>query len=348
MPAALTDFMDAVRHNCDLSDAQHAGDYSLCVYLMHMREYYRWEQKLPLDAKLSSAEVGDWVASREQHWDNLEGQTYRSLPLPTGGADPFDVERINDWLTPIGYNYSAGIGRFGKPVFALGELAVQESGEGYRLFCTEREWVRELIAPPAMTRGRSIWVRREALRRVLWEMIEEWRWKKPANAMALTLSCYGFDTDPTSAVERMTEEFAELAILHELGEKVCGEYLGEDWEKMLMATADRAEESLIRAVRDHLADCWMVLPALLNEQETGALHFYFATLTGLRRQLFPTLFNAYRRWVADHDPEPLRGAVREGAAHWLRRALVLLEDHRANLASAPRTVRVCSVESLAL
>ena len=27
-------FINSIKYNCDLSDAEHAGDYSLCVYLV--------------------------------------------------------------------------------------------------------------------------------------------------------------------------------------------------------------------------------------------------------------------------------------------------------------------------
>ena len=31
-----------VQRNCDISDARHARDFTMCVYLLRMREYYRW------------------------------------------------------------------------------------------------------------------------------------------------------------------------------------------------------------------------------------------------------------------------------------------------------------------
>ena len=86
---------------------------------MKMREYFRWEQKLPYDAKLDAGSVGEGVSAREQYWNTLEGQFYRKIPLPTGEVDAFDIEQINSWLVPQGYGYSAGIGRFDKPVFRL-------------------------------------------------------------------------------------------------------------------------------------------------------------------------------------------------------------------------------------
>ena len=36
---------DTVQLNCHISDARHAGNYTLCIYLLKMREFYRWEKK---------------------------------------------------------------------------------------------------------------------------------------------------------------------------------------------------------------------------------------------------------------------------------------------------------------
>ena len=67
MPALPQPLLCAVQHNCDVSDAQHAGSYTLCIYLMHMREYFRWHQQLGLEVVLGVVEVGEWVDVREQH-----------------------------------------------------------------------------------------------------------------------------------------------------------------------------------------------------------------------------------------------------------------------------------------
>ncbi len=40
----------AVQTNCDIADAHHAADMTLCVYLLQMREYFRWERRAALDA----------------------------------------------------------------------------------------------------------------------------------------------------------------------------------------------------------------------------------------------------------------------------------------------------------
>ncbi|MCS6786726.1 MAG: hypothetical protein NZ524_06820, partial [Thiobacillaceae bacterium] len=46
----LAALINAVQRNCDISDAQYAGDLTLCTFLLKMRELYRWEHDIPLGA----------------------------------------------------------------------------------------------------------------------------------------------------------------------------------------------------------------------------------------------------------------------------------------------------------
>ncbi len=43
----LQQTMGAVQTNCDIADARHARDMSMCNYLPAMRDFYRWEQQVP-------------------------------------------------------------------------------------------------------------------------------------------------------------------------------------------------------------------------------------------------------------------------------------------------------------
>ena len=64
--------LEAVRANCDIADARHATDYTLCVYLLKMREYFRWEKNLSFDQKLPHKELTEWLSCRESCWEALE------------------------------------------------------------------------------------------------------------------------------------------------------------------------------------------------------------------------------------------------------------------------------------
>ncbi|MEW6687503.1 MAG: Sfum_1244 family protein, partial [Pseudomonadota bacterium] len=168
---------EAVQRNCDISDARYAGDYGMCTFLLKMREYYRWENELPFARALPRAELGDWLSAREAAWREIENDDLTPLPLESGALDPFAAGAAERELLPQGLVYSAGYGRFGKPVFFLGALARVDEREGCRVIVSSCEYARELAAPPAMLQGRTIHVRLESVRRFLWEKIEEWQWR---------------------------------------------------------------------------------------------------------------------------------------------------------------------------
>ncbi len=318
----------AVQRNCHISDARYAGDYSLCIYLLKMREYYRWEQGLGLTAKLSQQAVGEWVAEREDRWRQLEQYEIGPLELSGQEFDAFDDEGINRKLLKHGLVYSGGYGRFGKPHFFLARLLRTEQFGGYTITVCGEEYARDLSAPPAMTRGKFIFVRRESLRRMVWEKIEEWRWKKLNNAMTLALASYDIERDLEAALEQITDNEVETLIFHEVGEVIASELLGDGWPEMLSRVVRTPAEVTARAVRDQLADCLSTLPALLELESLASIHFYFATLTGMRKQLCPSLARAYQGWVESGDLGELKRSVPNGRRQWLSVANDLLELHR--------------------
>jgi len=366
--------VSTVQKNCHISDAQHAGELTLCIYLLKMREFYRWENDIPLTRQLAKDDVGQWLQEREQMWEHLEASHFDPIPLERGSSDPFDADDINRELVPQGYVYSGGYGRFCKPHFFLGNLVTKETRNGFTVYLSSCEYARDLEAPPAMLQGRTIFVRQESVRRYLWEKVEESRWSRGNEAMQCALSCYGLadddvqgrtsaatDTTPGMeeveqrperlprmpeaaaelALDRMTQNETESIVLHELGEGLAGEALGTDWERLLSGLSRSKAETMARAVRDNLADCLTTLPALVETRNDAALHFYFATFGGMRRHLFPEALAAYRRWCADGDLDPLRNLARQGQARWRGTAeQILTLFHRDEQQAATEIVRL--------
>ena len=317
-----------VQNNCHISDAQYAGDYTLCIFLLKMREFYRWENQIPFTGALPRAEVGKWMQEREQLWEKMESSTFESLNLGNVRLDPFDTDGINRTLVPQGYVYSAGYGRFNKPHFFLGTLQRQEQRSGYTVYISSCEYARDLVAPPAMMQNGKIYLRQESLRRYLWERIEEWRLNRGTEATAHALAYYDFERDLETSLDRMTEVETESVVLHEVGEALAGEHLGEAWHEMLADLSRTKGEIMARAARDILADCLSTLPRLIEHENVPALHFYFASFNGMRRYLFPEAATAYLRWAEDGDAAPLLRLVRAGAQRWLDTAHKMLELHR--------------------
>lgn len=334
-----------VQKNCHIADARHATDYTLCIYLLKMREYFRWERGHALGETLESDQIGEWLRERERLWESLDEASYEPLELDGARFDPFDTEAVNAALLPRGLVYSGGIGRRAAAHFFLGRLERSRRVGGYTLLVSGQELARDLTAPPAMTLGKTIFVRRESLRRMIWEKFQEWRWQERDNAMGRAVACYPFDRDLDAALDAMTERELETVTLHEIGEVWAGDALGPAWEDMLVDIARTPAELIARAVRDHLADAVSTLPALLRDGAEPSLHFWVANLSGMRREIVPSLPPAYERWVHEGDDRPLRALVGAAAGHWLHVAeqlLALHAEHGADAAEpihalAPRT-----------
>lgn len=317
-----------VQNNCHISDALFARDYSLCIYLLKMREYFRWEKGYRYGDNLPDKELGEWLVEREQLWHELEERPFQSLRIGSTAFDPFTSEAINAALLPHGLVYSGGYGSGAKPHFFLAHLEREMREEALHVLVAGREYARDLTAPPAMTQGATVYVRRESLRRLLWERLEEWRWRKQQGPMARAASKYPFDTDFDAALDAMTDTEIDSLILHERGEQRVGAEVGPVWEEMLASVARTRTEFVLRAVRDHFADCLVTLPRLLEQEFEAPLHFYFANLTGMRRSIFPALMKAYERWTESGDRTALQHAAEAGARHWREMALALLACHR--------------------
>lgn len=318
---------DRVQHNCHVADAHHGKEYGLCTYLMKMREYFRWERGLGFDAPLPMDEMGDWLTTREQLWSELQGQDFAPVPADGRDYDPFEVTAINEVLLPQGLVYSGGIGSSGRPHFFLGELEQLERCDGQIRVVSGRELARDLVAPAAMNREAFIFVRRESLRRLLWEKLEGWRWRRPDNALGRAFACYDFDTELEVALEQMTDAELELVMLHERGEHQAGERLGSHWNEMLLDLQATPAELMARAVRDHLADCLQTLPFLATQERSPSIYFYLGNLTGMRKELFPALSSAYGQWQGTGDLSRLQALAAAGAGHWQRAGESMLQLH---------------------
>ena len=305
-----------VQTNCDIADARHAGALTMCVYLLKMREYFRWEMGLDFDAALPSEALGQWIQERERRWEELDGEPYRRISINGRDYDPFDTEGINGALLPDGYVYSAGLGVHRRPHFFMGRLLDTRGQGDCQIHEAREECARDLGAPPAMTLAKTIFVRRESLRRMLWERVQEWRWDRRANAVGQALACYPFETDLTGALEAMAERETRTVILHEIGEIEVGRELGEAWHELLLALSRGPIELGLRAIRDHWADCRVTLPALLEAGDPAPLLFYRANLTAMRRKLFPGLVAAFDGWAAGRGTDGLHATIKQGQTHW--------------------------------
>ncbi len=335
------ELVGAVQRNCHISDAQHASDHTLCIFLLKMRELYRWEHDIPLSHPLPKDDVSRWIADREQQWEALSAHDFEPLPLSGAAANPFESDAVNHELLPQGYVYSGGYGRHNKPNFFLGSLERIERRDNCTVIVSSCEYARDLDAPPAMLQGRTIYVRLESVRRFLWEKIEEAGWHHSRETMDRALAEYGMNHGMDAALDRMTEAESRVMILHELGELKAGDLLGEKWNDMLLRLTPSRAEIQARALRDILADNLSTLPALIADDNWPSLHFFFANFSGMRRHLFPRLREAYGRAVADRTFAPLRDCLDSDTPRLLDAARAMLSMHESGSKAID-----CAVENM--
>jgi hypothetical protein len=326
--------VEAVQTNCHIADARGAADLTLCVYLLQMREFFRWERGIAALERLPRDAVAQWLVGREALWESLEGSDFEPLAFAGQVFEPFDVAAINARLRPFGWVYGAGCVAAGRASFFLGRLERVEPRGECEVWVSGAEHARGLAAPPAALQGSTVLLRRQSMRRWLYEQYEAWTLKRQDGAFKAALDAHGFEYDGTLALERMADLVGETLVLHELGEFEAGRQLGPDWQALRSALVSRRTDLYVRATRDHLADCLVTLPRLLSQGGTPSLHFWFANLEGVRGLLFPRLWPAYAAWRAGDQGEALRAAASAGAAHWGRVCEQLLRLYRHHGAAA--------------
>jgi len=318
MSGSLQALVSNVQNNCHIADAIHAGNYTLCIYLLKMRELFRWESGQGFNRHIDKEALGSWLSKREALWDSLSGSNFKPISIGELEFDPMDSQAINQQLLPQGLVYSAGHGNKAQPHFFLAQLEQQHSEGDYTIYISHKELARDLTAPPAMAQGNTIFIRRESFRRLLWEKYEEWLWNKPDNAMRRAIQYYPFDTNVNAALEQMTDKELNMALYHEIGEIRASTLLGEEWLEILAQLPRSRGEIIFRAVKDHLADSLSTLPQLLETFYPESLHFYMANLSSMRKTIAPQLEQQYQLWLDTQDLNALRQYVQRAKKHWLK------------------------------
>jgi hypothetical protein len=350
----LEALVKAVQVNCHIADARHAADLSLCIYLLQMREFYRWEQGLAFGCALDRQGVGRWLSRREALWSELEASAFVALPLGGRRFDALDTLALNSLLAPLGLVYGAGLASLDRPSFVLAELDRQQAlDEGLVLQVCGRELARGLFAPPAvLVGGQTIVLRRESLARWLWEKFEAFSLRRAEGPFKALVAAHGLHDQAAfvAALPRLVDDLGPTLVLHELGEYRASQTLEPGWAAMRLALAQRRTDLLVRAVRDHIADLEVTLPTLLDRGDAAALHFWFANYEGHRERLFPSLAGAYAAWRGGDAGLALRCAARSGARHFRGLAEQVLALHAArggaaeaaieSLLTAPESVHV--------
>ena len=333
------DLAQRILSNCAVSDAAHAGQFSVCGLALRLRDLYKWEQALAPWEEHDAREVLAWIGEREDGWEHVEQETYAPLQIGSQVFDPFDTAKINARLAKENLFYGAGYAYRLKPTFFLAEIKKQWTLHGHQVLLLGHELARDLLTLPALTQDNCIIVRREAARLFVWDQMT---YIKPSGKPAFKwgLNQCGVTEMTRDALQQAFTTILDLQettyIYHELGEIVDETFDRALWREIIGAFPHSPTELLARAVKDLLADTGPHGPLvhIIEEQNAAALAFYVAFSDGLVKELFPHMKSAFKAFSVTEQWHLVSQAVASGYADAQRHADLItrlfLEGKRKN------------------
>ncbi len=299
----IQDIIRQIKHNCNVSDAQNWGYYSICGLLMRMRELFQHEHAfMPWDP-VSSHDVSQWISGRESLWKELEDTPLTEIVFEGKTYDPFDSTGLNKILEPLGFVYGSGLGTFGKPQFFLGQLQEKREIYDYMVHAVGIELCRDLSLDPALLQGRCIYVRHDAIVTILWDRFQAMTSRQCGSLFEEVFSRYGIAKDAEISeiflrkMEGIIHAATDLFILHEIGEAFEDEP-SEEWLRIIADVGDKFCELYLRGLKDVIADTSGMGPLrkIIKEEDENLLALYVALLDGIRKDLFPAIIPAFREF----------------------------------------------------
>ncbi|MCU0564566.1 MAG: hypothetical protein MUE48_11595 [Desulfobacterales bacterium] len=322
-----------VRSNCDVSDAHHAGMFSVCGLALRLRDLFKWERGLRPWEEGNPAEVLEWIGAREERWEALAQADFG--PLTVGGrqVDPFEAEAVNAALGSAGLWYGAGYARGLKPVFFLAEVEESTEMDDCRVVAVGRELARDLLTPPALSQGPLILLRRDAAARALWDQLA---FVAPSarRAVDAALAACGIGDRSPAALRlnfgRLLRVQEELHLHHELGE-IRETALGHELFREIVAAFPLTRvELVVRRLKDVLADTHPAGPLrrFCRTRSTAGVALFLAGCDRATQAMFPELADAANAVL--------------GGAGWAAAERVLSHVRSAALAHAAAITEACA------
>lgn len=329
----LDNLIRQVLKNCDISDSQNAGLYSVCGLALRLRDLYKWEKGLnPWEERDSSA-VLEWIGDKEQTWDQIAEKEFLELAILDNAYDPFNTSRINALLEPHGFFYGAGYAHSLKPTFFLAPIEDKERINEFTVITLGRELARDLLTIPALSQDNCILLRRESGTFFLWDQIFYIK-KSGRPALGFALETCGInDLDPKALKHSLPAIYRiqrETYIYHEIGEIRDTVFDADIWRQLIAAFPHTPVEILARAVKDLLADTnkYGTLHYITKERKTALLGFYVAFIDGMIKALFPELRLAFSDFTKTRNWQGIEQAVSIGYENARRYAEEIIDIFR--------------------
>lgn len=306
-----------VLQNCCITDSRHAGLYSICGLALRLRDLYKWEKGLDPWVEKDSSEILEWIGGKEEEWDKLEKKDFREITILGNKYDPFDARGINAMLEPHGLFYGAGYVQSLRPTFFLAHLEDKKEMDGHTVYILGHELARDLLTVPALSQDNCVLLRKESAKFFFWDQIFFVK-KSGRHALRFALENCGLKEQDSKTLHRNMAKILMLEIgtyiYHELGEIQDRVFDRDLWREIIATFSHSPIELLVRTVKDLLADTneYGTLQFITRERKTACLGFYVAFLDGLRKELFPELIEAFRKFRHTHNWQVVEQAISTG------------------------------------
>ena len=323
-----------VLYNCDISDASHAGLYSICGLALRLRDLYKWENRLPPWEEKDTAEILDWIGVKEERWEDVVELDFGILAVNGGKFDAFDTAGINRLLEPHGLYYGAGYAHSLKPTFLLAEIDEKRLINDIPVYILGRELARDLLTLPALTQGDAILMRTEAARLYLWDQMSYIK-KSGRPALQYALANCGLPGSNSCELrphlDRLLEIQKDSFIYHEIGEMTDTVFERSVWREIVSEHPRSPVELTVRVLKDLLADTNPsgTLPRIIHTRNKPALAFYAAFLDGLAREFFPEMRVGFQLFAESEDWTLIEQTVADGRRRATELTNRIVDFHRA-------------------
>ncbi len=319
-PINLNALIAGIKKNCNISDANYWGFYSLCGLLLRLRELYRSEKGMRPWERINQEEISEWISAREALWQELEKKKISDIIIGKEVYGPFEIERINAVLGKENLLYGAGYGIYMKPTFFLADLISKQTIENHDVYIAGHEYVRDLAVYPATLQDGSIFARVDTTRQLLWEKFEELGMKASKVSLAFAFSRYGIVPGEKPSEDMYEQMFhvafseVETYIYHEIGESYEERKLGSEWKDMVIDFAGTKIEVFARGVKDLLSDTSEkgMIRYIIETKKEGSFGFYLVFLSGYRRLLFNEIIKAFEGFVESGNWRLVEDARKSG------------------------------------
>jgi hypothetical protein len=156
---------------------------------------------------------------------------------------------------------------------------------------------------------RTIIVRADTIRLLLWQRFDEMKCNKSKEALLYAFSNYGIyqEETPSEAIDErirgIARSEAETYVYHEVGEAVEGEKIGKTWKLLLHELSDGRAGIFARGLKDILADTSEkgMLKYIIGQEKKGSMGFYLVFLGGMRKIIFPEIISAFKAFSRTGD-----------------------------------------------